>query len=121
MTMTSVLNRASFGTPVDVVKLKVLVRAKHIDMDKAFMYVDAIRAAQAMASFAWYFTREEFLACGDAEDPTLKTIEVELVVDENLDWLVAHKEKLAWEYYGFPAELRKDSFDTYHLLPFGRK
>lgn len=121
MTMTAVLNRASFGTPVKVVKLKVLVRAKHIDMDKAFTYVDATRTAQTMALFVWYHTREGFLVCGDAEDETLKTIEVELVVDENLDWLVAHKEKFAWEYYGFRSELHKDDFDIYHLPPFGRR
>lgn len=119
--MSSVLDRASFGTPVKVVKLKVLVRAKHIDMDKAFTYVDATRTAQVMASFIWYQTREGFLVCGDAEDETLKTIEVELIVDENLDWLVAHKEKFAWEHCGFRSELRKDHFDIYHLSPFERR
>lgn len=114
------LNKVNFGTPVWKVKLKVVVRAQRVDIDKVFKYADAIRTAQKIESFEWFYTREEFLACGDAEDPTLKTIEVELVVDENLEWLASYVEKLAWEYYGFIAKLRRDNLGLYHFLPFGK-
>lgn len=121
MTMASVLNRINFGVPVWNVKLKVLVRRKNVPIDKVPVYADAMSTAHRMASFEWYYTRDGFLACGDPEDPTLKTITVELVVDENLDWLGSHLGKLAWEYYGFKTELRKDNLGSFHLLPFGRE
>lgn len=118
MTMTSVLSRVNFGEPTWKIKLTVLVREKNVPIDKVSAYADAIRTAHRMASFEWYYTRDGFLACGDPEDTTLKTITVELIVGENLDWLASHAGKLAWEYFGFKTKLSKDSLSLWHLQPF---
>lgn len=115
MSITSLLSKSKFGTPIKKVEL-VFKKKQQIFMEISQDFVNfglATITAMNMRNLTWYLTDQGCLVCGgyDGGSTKLPNTKLHLIVDDNLPWLIKFANKTNWRDFGTPIRIFANAVD----------